>query len=169
MHIKKCITIHLLLGNIRPRIRYRKMQVLWTSTRTLPWNCWGLVAPASTQMYCAMTDGLCMLCLRHDTRPRPKDKRSMTGGAISRAASPAASLPPRHWGPLFKSVSNKRLGSKLRLLFKSFPEPLLKSGMGPSARYVNHQEIINRVPEQMLLQHKIGVVQKEAIIRIGLK
>ena len=72
----------------------------WTSTRTLPWNCWGLVAPASTQIYCAMTDSHCMLCLRHDTRPRPKGKRSMTGGgggAIDRAASPAASVPPRHW------------------------------------------------------------------------
>ena len=26
-----------------------------------------------------MTDGHCMLCPRHDTRPRPKGKRSMTG------------------------------------------------------------------------------------------
>ena len=52
-------------------------------------------------------------------------------------------------GPLFKSVSNKRRGSKLRLLFKSFPGPLLKSGMGLLARYCNHQEIINRRPEQM--------------------
>ena len=31
-------------------------------------------------MYSAMTDGHCMLCLRHDTRPRPKGKRSMIGG-----------------------------------------------------------------------------------------
>ena len=30
MHMTKCITIHLLLGNIRPRIRYRKMQILWS-------------------------------------------------------------------------------------------------------------------------------------------
>ena len=27
---KKCITIHVLLGNIRPRLRYRKMQILWS-------------------------------------------------------------------------------------------------------------------------------------------
>ena len=104
--MKKCITIHQLLGNIRPRIRYRKMQIRWSfqgrvpwaSTRTLPWNCWGLVAPASTQMYCAMTDGHCMLYLRHDTRPRPKGKRSMTGGwaPLIGLPPPAASLPPRH-------------------------------------------------------------------------
>ena len=95
--MKKCITIHLVLGNIRPRIWYRKMQILWsfqesspwTSTRTLPWNCWGLVALASTQMYCAMTDGHCMLCLRHDTRPRPKGKICMTGGP------PLIGLPPQ--------------------------------------------------------------------------
>ena len=38
-----------LLGNVRPRFRCRKMQIfgasrgraLWTSTRTLPWNYWG--------------------------------------------------------------------------------------------------------------------------------
>ena len=54
------------------------------------------------------------------------------------------------WGrSLFTSVSNKRRGAKLRLLFKSFPRPLLKSDMGPLARYSNHQEIINRRPEQM--------------------
>ena len=95
---EKCITIHLLLGSIRPRIGYRKMQILWSfqgasprsSTRTLPWNYWGLVAPASTQMYCAMTDDHCMLCLRHDTCPRPKGKRSMTGGG-----APLIGLPPQ--------------------------------------------------------------------------
>ena len=54
------------------------------------------------------------------------------------------------WGEsLLTSVSNKRRGAELRLLFKSFPGPLLKSGMGPFARYSNHQEIINRRPEQM--------------------
>ena len=52
-------------------------------------------------------------------------------------------------GSLFTLVSNKRRGAKLQLLFKSFPGPLLKSGMGPLARYSNHQEIINRRPEQM--------------------
>ena len=86
-----------MLGNIRPRFRYRKMQILWSFT--LLWNCWGegLVARPSTQMYCAMTNGHCMLCLRHYTRPRPRSKKSMTGGgggwgAINRDASPAASL-----------------------------------------------------------------------------
>ena len=52
-------------------------------------------------------------------------------------------------GSLFTSVSNKRRGAKLRVLLKSFPGPLLKSGMGPLARYSNHQEIVNRRPEQM--------------------
>ena len=52
-------------------------------------------------------------------------------------------------GSLFMLVSSKRRGAKLRVLFKSFPGPLLKSGMGPLARYNNHQEIINRRPEQM--------------------
>ena len=60
-------------------------------------------APPSIQMYCAMTDGLA--CCAYDmthvprTRLRPRGKKSMTGerGAINRAASPAASLPPRHW------------------------------------------------------------------------
>ena len=54
------------------------------------------------------------------------------------------------WGrSLFTSVSNESRRAKLRLLFKSFPGPLLKSGLGPLARYGNHQEIINRRPEQI--------------------
>ena len=52
-------------------------------------------------------------------------------------------------GSLFTLVSNKHHGAKLRVLFKSFPGPLLKSGMGPLARYSNHQEIVNRRPEHM--------------------
>ena len=51
-------------------------------------------------------------------------------------------------GSLFTSVSNKRGRAKLRVLFKSFPGPLLKSSVGPLARYSNHQEIVNRRPEQ---------------------
>ena len=54
------------------------------------------------------------------------------------------------WGvPLFELDSNKHRGSKLRLLFKSFPGPLLKSGVGPLSRYGNHQEIISRRLEQV--------------------
>ena len=52
-------------------------------------------------------------------------------------------------GSLFTSVSNKGHGPKMRVLFKSFPGLLLKSGMEPLARYSNHQEIVNRRPEQM--------------------
>ena len=37
----------------------------------------------------------------------------------------------------------------MQQLFESFPGPLLKSGMGPLARYDNHQEIISRRLEQM--------------------
>ena len=54
-------------------------------------------------------------------------------------------------GSLFTLVSNKRRRAKLRVLFKSFPGPLLKSGMGPLAR------------------HKIGVAQGGVIIQVGLK
>ena len=34
-------------------------------------------------------------------------------------------------------------------IFESFPGPLLKSGVGPFARYGDHQETISRRPEQM--------------------
>ena len=34
-------------------------------------------------------------------------------------------------------------------IFEPFPGPLFKSGMGPLARYGNHQETISRRPEQM--------------------
>ena len=60
MHMTKCITIHVLLGNIRPRFRYHKMQILWTFT---PQVAGGACSAPSTQMYCAMTDGHSMLCL----------------------------------------------------------------------------------------------------------
>ena len=52
-------------------------------------------------------------------------------------------------GPLFESDLNKCLGSKIRLWFKSFPRPLLKSGLQPLDRYSIHQETISRKPEQM--------------------
>ena len=54
----------------------RKMQILWTFT---PQVAGGLVAPHPPKcihLYCAMTDGHCMLCLRHNTRPRPRDKKA---------------------------------------------------------------------------------------------
>ena len=53
------------------------------------------------------------------------------------------------WGPLFKSDSIKRWRAKLQPLFESFPGPYLKSGVGPLAKYGNHQEMISRRPEQM--------------------
>ena len=85
---------------------------------------------------------------------RPSDRYRTHQKTISRRPeqmySPSDTGLGMAWGgSLFTSVSNKRRGSKLRLLFKSFPLPLLKSGMGPLARYGNHQEIINRRPEQM--------------------
>ena len=49
-------------------------------------------------------------------------------------------------GSLFTSVSNKRRGAKLRLLFKSFHIEIRHGALG---QYSNHQEIINRRPEQM--------------------
>ena len=45
-------------------------------------------------------------------------------------------------GSLFKLDSNKRWRAKMQPLFESFPGPLLKSGMGPLARYGNQQEIM---------------------------
>ena len=68
-------------------------------------------------------------------------------------------------GPLFDW--NKRQGSKLRLLFKSFPGPLLKSGVGPVARYGSHQKITSRRPEKMYTSS--GMAQRGAIIRVGPK
>ena len=47
------------------------------------------------------------------------------------------------------SDSNKRWRAKMQPLFESFPGPLLKSGVGPLARYGSHQEIISRRFEQM--------------------
>ena len=47
-------------------------------------------------------------------------------------------------GLLFKLDLNKRWRAKMRSLFESFLGPLLESGVGPLARYGNHQEIISR-------------------------
>ena len=85
---------------------------------------------------------------------RPLDRYGTHQKTISRRPeqmySPSDTGLGLAWGgSLFTSVSNKRRGAKLRLLFNSFPGPLLKSVMGPLARYSNHQEIINRRPEQM--------------------
>ena len=85
---------------------------------------------------------------------RPLDRHGTYQKTISRGPeqmySPSDTGLGMAWGrSLFTSVSNKRRGAKLRPLFKSFPGPLLKPGMGPLARYSNHQEIINRTPEQM--------------------
>ena len=52
-------------------------------------------------------------------------------------------------GLLFKLDSNKRWRAKMQPIFESFPGPLLKSGVGPLARYGNHQKIISRRLEQM--------------------
>ena len=52
-------------------------------------------------------------------------------------------------GPLFKSDLNKRWRAKMQPLFESFPGQLWTSGVGPLARYGNHQEIISRRLEQM--------------------
>ena len=42
-------------------------------------------------------------------------------------------------GLLFKLDSTKQWRAKTQPVFESFPGPLLKSGMGPLARYGNHQ------------------------------
>ena len=52
-------------------------------------------------------------------------------------------------GLLFKLDSNKRWRATIQPIFESFPGPLLKSGVGPLARYGNNHETISRRPEQM--------------------
>ena len=52
-------------------------------------------------------------------------------------------------GLLFKLDSNKHWRAKMQPIFESFAGPLLKSGVGPLARYGNHQEIISGRLEQM--------------------
>ena len=52
-------------------------------------------------------------------------------------------------GALFKSGLNKRWRAKMQPPFESYSGSLLKSGMGPLARYDNHQEIISMRLEQM--------------------
>ena len=52
-------------------------------------------------------------------------------------------------GLLFKLDTNKCLRAKMRPRFESFSGPLLKSGVGPLARYGNHREIVSRRLEQM--------------------
>ena len=52
-------------------------------------------------------------------------------------------------GLLFKLDSNKRWKAKMQPIFESFLGPLLKSGVGPLARYCNNQKNISRIPEQM--------------------
>ena len=52
-------------------------------------------------------------------------------------------------GLLFKLDSNKRWRAKMQPIFESFPGPVLKSSMGPLARYGSHQEIVKRRLEQM--------------------
>ena len=51
--------------------------------------------------------------------------------------------------PSLKFDMHKHWSTKMQPLLESFPGPLLKSGVGPLARYGNHQEIISRRLEQM--------------------
>ena len=122
--------------SFRPRFRCRKMQILCSfQGRALPGlyhgTAGGLVAPPSTQMYCAMTDGHCMLSLQHDTRPRPRGKKYDSGGGggggINQAASPAASLSTSHcmllscYDPSFTSFSTSLTSmSGIHVLFLDF-------------------------------------------------
>ena len=51
---------------------------------------WGACSAPSTQTYCAMIDGHCMLYLRHNTRPRPRDKKHGWG-----RGAPLFGVPPQ--------------------------------------------------------------------------
>ena len=85
---------------------------------------------------------------------RPLDRYGTHQKTISRRPEQMYSPLTQNWEWLGERHYLRRsrinaAGAKLRLLFKSFPGPLLKSGMGPLARCSNHQEIINRRPEQI--------------------
>ena len=100
-HKKKYITIHMFWVNFRPSFRHYQIQILRSFQGLLPLDphqpTGELIAPPGSQLYCTMTCGHSMSCLRHDTRSRPKSKKaSTTWGVIDQAASPAASLSPRH-------------------------------------------------------------------------
>ena len=112
MHMKKCITIHLLLGNIRPRIRYCKMQIFGASRGQAPWTS----TRTTMEQMGACGARIYSNVLRNDRRSlhvvsttcyafqTKRQKKYDLGGATNRAASPAASLPPRHdasWPMLF--------------------------------------------------------------------
>ena len=104
MHMKKCITIHLLLGNIRPRIRYLKMQILWSFQGDLHQDSTiELLGACSTRIHSNVlrNDRQSLHVVpttRYMSQTKRQGKRSMTGwgGGINRTASPTASLPPRH-------------------------------------------------------------------------
>ena len=105
MHTKKCITIHVLFGNIiRPRFRYLKIQILWSFQGASPLdlyqdstiellpihpkvlrNDWGSLHFVPTTWHASQT------------KRQKKYDWGGGGGAINRTASPAASLSPRHW------------------------------------------------------------------------
>ena len=55
-------------------------------------------------------------------------------------------------GLLFKLNSNTRWRAKIQPIFYSFLGPLLKSGVGPLARYGNHQETISRRLNRCILR-----------------
>ena len=107
LYMKKCITIDLLLGNIRPRIRYRKMQILWSFQGASPLDPH---QDSTMELLGACSARIHSNVLRRPLHAVPttwyasQTKRQKKydweegggGGGISRAASPAASLPPRH-------------------------------------------------------------------------
>ena len=63
---KKCITIHLLLDNIRPRIRYRKMQILWRFQGASPLD---LHQDSTIELLGACSARIHSNVLRNDRRP----------------------------------------------------------------------------------------------------
>ena len=80
-HEKKRITIQVFLVNFRPSFRYCRMQILWSFQKLRASPSWN------------PHQGSAMDLLGTCSRPRKKTSTS----AIDQAASPAASLSPRHW------------------------------------------------------------------------
>ena len=121
VHMKKCITIHVLLGNIRPRFRYRKMQILWTFTLQ---GAGGRVAPHPPK--CIAQWPTVIACSVYNIIRVPDQEikkhywaRKGRGGAIIRGALPAASLPPRHCIRIQNSASLDLQTSNFRQVLQS--------------------------------------------------
>ena len=115
--MKQCISILVILVSSRHSFRYCKMQILWsfapwTPTSALPGPAAGLTAtPAVLCNDLWSLHFLSSSIHTFQTKKQKNNKTSTTGGAIDKAASPAASLSPRHdhWYLTYTDLNNKQI------------------------------------------------------------